>query len=538
MRLTLLFCSFFLGLIVSDPSGSANISWTEALVLLSTLAGLCFITRRAYWVILACSIMFILGVVWITWLPTWPRPLAYREETQLSTFEIIGQAVSDGMDTPSGRYLPVRILGMRTVEEGASRPSPENGTGTETGNVLIRISRYFTGVQGATYRARGRIIVSNELLRSPICARYRPRAVLNWGPDGEDIVMTGDPPPVSDAINRLRYLIVSHLSWGMSDREGELVTGIVCGRRSRHLDGEWTRDFYQAGLSHLIVASGAQVSLLFLPVLFLIAQAGIHIKFRTVLLTVLGILLLGFTRLLGAEPSILRAAVMGILMLVSIGLGRRSFGLAALSTAGLVWLIQNPLLSRDTGFLLSIGSCFGMTYYSRPLMGRFAIPEPSTLQPWDTMPGCIESHLTLWLRRLTRFLITCAVTTVSAQLGAMPILAVTLGRLSISGVLSNLFAVPLGQIILGLGALSGISGFMSPGAALLLNRMLGFAAGALMTVAHDFARIPCSNAPVSPPPVWTAAVFYLGLAIAVELSRRRQRKSRSHRTGVAFSRRC
>jgi ComEC/Rec2-related protein len=537
MRLTLLFCSFLLGLVASDPAGSGNISWTEALVLLSGLVVLCFLMRQAYWSVLACSIMFVLGVMWITWLPTWPRPLSVDDEKHSSTFEILGQAISEGVDTPSGRFLPVRILEFRAVEENAGDQPTEPGPDTACGSALVRISPYFAGIPGATYRCRGRIIASNRLLRSPICARYRPRAVLNWGPDSEDIVLIGDPPTVSDAINRLRYRIVSHLSWGMGEREGELVAGVVCGRRSRHLNGQWTRDFYQAGLSHLIVASGAQVSLLFLPILFLIAQAGIPMRFRRVLLIVLGILLLGFTRLLGAEPSILRAAAMGILMLLSIGVGRRAFGLAALSSAGLFWLLQNPLLSRDTGFLLSIGSCFGMTYFSGPLMERLAIPDSPSMPIRAGVPAFIEDNFSSWLKRIVRFLVTCAITTVSAQLGVMPILAATLGRLSIAGIMSNLFAVPLGQMILVLGAISGIGGFISPAVALFLNKVLGITAGALMTVAHDFARIPWSNAPVSPLPVWAAAVFYLGLAIAVEMSRMKKRKSRSKRTGVARSKR-
>jgi competence protein ComEC len=170
-------------------------------------------------------------------------------------------------------------------------------------------------------------------------------------------------------------------------------------------------------------------------------------------------------------------------------------------------------------------------------MERLAIPDSPSMPIRAGVPAFIEDNFSSWLKRIVRFLVTCAITTVSAQLGVMPILAATLGRLSIAGIMSNLFAVPLGQMILVLGAISGIGGFISPAVALFLNKVLGITAGALMTVAHDFARIPWSNAPVSPLPVWAAAVFYLGLAIAVEMSRMKKRKSRSKRTGVARSKR-
>jgi competence protein ComEC len=231
--------------------------------------------------------------------------------------------------------------------------------------------------------------------------------------------------------------------------------------------------------------------------------------------------LIGFARLLGGEPSILRAAAMGCVLLLALGMGRRVHPLATLASAGWFWLGQNPLLIRDTGFLLSLGASFGIIYLGPPL---FDICVPTLQQtPRPPLSGGILSLLRDgsigWFRQLLRFTVMCALVTFTAQLGVLPALACTVGRISVSGFFANLFAVPLGQMVLFLGALSGVSGFICPAFSLSINSLLGHLANALIAVAHDFAHLPLANTKLTPLPVWVALSYYATCVLLVERAR-------------------
>jgi competence protein ComEC len=359
---------------------------------------------------------------------------------------------------------------------------------------------------------------SPDPVHGPIALRYRPRAILRPGISGYKIEKISEPDRLSDFMNRLRYRLMSHLSWGIGCRESELVAGITFGRKGRRFSGNWARDFYQAGLSHLIVASGAQVSLLFLPLMLVFSKIRIPKFARVMVLTLLAMILFAFARLLGGEPSILRAAVMGTILLISLGIDRNTFGLATLAATGWFWLIVNPLLINDISFLLSFAASFGIIYFSPPFSGKVTAFINTTSLKASLHDFSSIKFLSIYkhLQWLARSFISVSIITICAQLGVIPVLACTVGRITLAGFIANIIAVPIAQVILYLGALSGVGGFISPVISLKINHFLDFLARILMDVAHDFASIPNANFPIDPMPASFAIAWYLLFICIVE----------------------
>jgi ComEC/Rec2-related protein len=525
MILSSLFASFLLGLLVSDPSNHTHLRWLEPLLLLPAFGCMVFVTPLKFRILWGCAIAFTFGIIWITWLPTWPEPLSIDRFAPGQLYEIKGRAASEPYEIGSDNFLPLYICRYRKYFPTETDISDQDWI-PSSGAVVIKVPRSTYALPGAEYRAKGFLRIEPELLNSSGVLRFMPRAMLYFTSENDDIVLTGVPSPYKAAINALRYRLVSPLSWGTEPTEGELINGITLGRRNSSRDSGWSKDFYNAGLSHLIVASGAQLSLLFMPFLFLLGRIKVRSVSLWALLFILGAILIIAAQLFGGEPSIERASIMGCVLLLSMGMKRRTFGLASLSAVGFFWLIKNPLLSRDAGFMLSMGASFGIVHISPPILAAWNRNTPLAPIASPRGPHRLNEIAVYQVRRTIRFLVACSTTTLTAQLGVLPVLASMLGRISMGGFLANLPAVPLGQIVLILGASSGIAGFMNPSFSIGINKIIAVPVYALMVVAHDFAALPYANSQIKPLPMWIIVPYYVGLTILVE-SRHLFKKRRS-----------
>ena len=131
---------------------------------------------------------------------------------------------------------------------------------------------------------------------------------------------------------------------------GELVPALAVGDDSG-LSEDLAADFRTSGLTHLLAVSGTNLTLVLGALLLLVARAS---GLRGRGLVVVGVAgAVGFVLLARPEPSVLRAAAMGLVALIGVTSGDRQRGLRALGVAVLVLLLIDPWLSRSVGFLLS-----------------------------------------------------------------------------------------------------------------------------------------------------------------------------------------
>lgn len=212
------------------------------------------------------------------------------------------------------------------------------------------------------------------------------------------------------------------------------LSALLVGAR-RTLPSELVDAFNRTGTTHIIAISGYNISIIsiimmnFLSYLLLPRRLIFWIVITSIIL---------FTLIAGAGASVVRAAIMGSLLVLAGREGRFYKVTNAIVFAGAIMLFFNPYLLRyDTGFQLSFLAVFGLIY--------------------------LAPHFNRWFSRLPNFLSfrTNLSATLSAQIITLPIIIWEFGRVSLIATLANVLILPAIPATMFFGFLAGLSGFVS-----------------------------------------------------------------------------
>ncbi len=319
---------------------------------------------------------------------------------------------------------------------------------------------------GSTVTTTGRLAVADD----------DDLAALVVSPD--DPVEIEAPGPAWRAAGRLRAAIrdaVSH----RPPVQRVLVPALVDGDDAG-LDPAVVEQFRVTGLTHLTAVSGTNLTLL---VGFLVVIArGVGVRGRW--LTAVGACgVVGFVLLARTEPSVLRAAVMGSVGLVALGLNGRDRAARALGVAVVVLLLATPSLAGSPGFALSVLATGGIV-----LLG----------------PG-LRDALASWAPRVVAEAV--AVPT-AAQLACTPVVAAISGQVSLVAVAANLLVGAAVGPATVLGLLGGVVGLLWPALGQVVATPAAWCVGWIALVAEKGAALPL------PALTWgTSAAAIAGLTV-------------------------
>lgn len=218
--------------------------------------------------------------------------------------------------------------------------------------------------------------------------------------------------------------------------------------------------FQQAGLQHIIVVSGFNVSVIILLLLALLKPLGPQITFVFITLAVIS-----FIALTGADPPVIRAGIMGIIGVYALWRGKSNDALNALLFAGVLVGIWNPSLLRyDLGFQLSFIATLSII-----LGGKFAEKKLS----WIPQPLCS----------------ILSISTV-AQLGVLPFIGAFFESVPLGGFIANIFIEPWVPILMLTGFLTGLFGNFFTEMALFLGLITEIVAAIIFWYARIFSVFP------------------------------------------------
>lgn len=240
---------------------------------------------------------------------------------------------------------------------------------------------------------------------------------------------------------------------------GPLVSAMVLGSKGVDLSTAIKDDFSQVGLAHALAASGFQTSLILGVVLALTRRcpALMQVGIGT------GSLAL-FVALSGGQPSVLRAALMGVAGLVALLLKRKVQPLGSLLVVAVLLLIYNPLWIWDLGFQLSFLATMGLLVTVSPLT-KWLDWLPSTIAPWFAVP-------------------------ISAYLWTLPLQLFAFGVVSPYSILVNVLSAPLISVLSLGGMLSAIASVVWSPAGSWLAGWLSLPAQALLLLVHTASHLP------------------------------------------------
>lgn len=344
-------------------------------------------------------------------------------------------------------------------------------------------------------RARGQLSGSNEVAKFVIGETYtsslnfRPaRAATRQGFDasiGSTLSKTRSATglPLWASGLRKSYLLEAG---GVSSNAIGLVAGLAIGDTSL-IDAELLEQMRTVSLTHLTAVSGANCAIVIGMVYLLLSRLRASRWLRTTLSIAA---LMGYVAIVGAQPSVLRAAFMSSVVLLAISLGRRATASAALGLAVLLLLIADPWLATDYGFALSAFATAGILLLAPEIYTR------------------LKSKIPKWLA------LGISVT-VSAQLLCLPVLLQLQSGLSTYSILANLLAEPLVAPITVLGILACLVAWFAPWLAYGLSWLASIAAWWIALVAEQLSALPLTT--INWATGWLGAVLAVVVVIATLL---------------------
>ncbi len=205
----------------------------------------------------------------------------------------------------------------------------------------------------------------------------------------------------------------------------------------------------------------------------------------------------GYTLLVGVQPSVIRAALMGAVYVFSVITGRQHTAWFALFLAAAGMTVVDPRVVDDVSFQLSFAATLGLTTLSGPLAAR--------------AEAVADQHWGLRTFPLTRAAIEMMSVTLAAIAFTVPITAVKFGQISPVAPLANLFVVPA---FLAVGVSAGIAAALDlafPGLAGLWAWIAWPPAEYMIEAIRLFARVPGSSLTVHGITAWYAVPWYAAL---------------------------
>ncbi|GAA1598537.1 ComEC/Rec2 family competence protein [Kribbella sancticallisti] len=420
---------------------------------------------------------------------------------------VAGMAVASGLQVEGLRAGPVMELAkaeaavkVRLKVDGD--PSVRSGSSTRRPPyVVVRATVEEVSGRGETTRVRTPVLVVGSIRWKDVRFGQHVEASgrlqqVDRGSDVAAMLSSRMPPRVLDepgwwlrAAERVRAGLRESVAEEPEAVRG-LVPALVMGDESG-LPPEVAEDFKTTGLTHLSAVSGTNLTLLLAFVLPLARLLGVRARGLTAVGLVMVVV---FVVLARPQPSVLRAAAMGLVALAAMtgASGRRAVRSLSVAVVGL--LLLDTSLARSAGFALSVLATAGIV-----LLGP----------PW-------RDALARWMPMRLAEAISCPL---AAQLACTPVVAWLSGQVSLVAVAANLLAGPAvgPATILGFGA-AGIA-LLSADLARLLGWLAGWPARWIILVAEQGADLPGASSAWPATVVGVAVLTILCLALVIGLHR-------------------
>lgn len=216
-------------------------------------------------------------------------------------------------------------------------------------------------------------------------------------------------------------------------KEAALVAGMTAGTKFL-IDKNFWEILKKTGTAHIVVASGTNVVLISSFMMGLLAGM---INRRKAVLIVIGTIWF-YALLAGFDAPIIRASIMGTIAMIGIETGRIYNVTRALMASFIIMLLINPLWLTDAGFWLSFASSMSLIILSPKTAGIIKKIKKARYIPKAITEGFVTS--------------------ISAQVGVMPVLIIFFGQISLIAPLVNALILWTVVPITAIGALGGILG--------------------------------------------------------------------------------
>lgn len=268
-------------------------------------------------------------------------------------------------------------------------------------------------------------------------------------------------------INTSRKNILEILRTNISGKkELGLAEALLIGYKD-DLDKTLVQSYSNTGVVHVIAISGLHLGLIYWLLTWIfkpLQRKKLRWLRPTFILTGLWL----FSLLAGAQPSVLRSAVMFSCIILSDTFERRSSVFNGLALSALILLCLNPFWLWDVGFQLSYAAVLSIVIFMQPIYNWFYIKN-----------------------KILDFLWKLNAVTLAAQILTIPVSIYHFHQFPTSFLLTNFIAVPFSSLILLLEIFLCIISFI-PFVAVVTGKILSWLIWCLNTYIEHIERLPYS----------------------------------------------
>lgn len=244
---------------------------------------------------------------------------------------------------------------------------------------------------------------------------YRNKIGYSSSANFSDIVITEGNMKIDESF---RSSVKETLLGNMNERNAYIAYAVLFGDQSG-IDDEVDEVYRNSGIIHVLTVSGLHIAFI-VGALMLLLKLFKGNKFLS--LTIISIVLLFYCYLCGFTPSVVRATIMAIVLLLSRICNRPYDGLNSLAIAGFVIVCFSPLSTVDVGFLMSFFCVMFILLLAKPFTKLLSF----------VMPRKVASVMAV---------------SISAQIGILPFTASFFSSFNFLSVFANLLVIPIFSII-------------------------------------------------------------------------------------------
>jgi len=233
----------------------------------------------------------------------------------------------------------------------------------------------------------------------------------------------------------IKSFVESSFNRFLPKEKSSFMSGLILGETSE-FDKKFKEKMSITGTTHLVALSGYNITIIAKAI---VLSLGIWLSRRKTFWISL-VAIFGFVVMTGSDASVVRAAIMAVLVLLADRLERAYSFRNSIAIAAFLMILFNPkILLFDIGFQLSFAAVMGLIYLKPAIHMAFKIKN--------------ESGILAWRENLT--------TTLSAQAAVLPIILSNFGLFSPISLATNVLILTFIPITMFLGAMVVVLGIFS-----------------------------------------------------------------------------
>lgn len=292
------------------------------------------------------------------------------------------------------------------------------------------------------------------------------------------------------ALLKVRRRLQDVLDEHLTVFESGVIQSLVLG--GRYYIPERMRElFVLTGTAHILAISGMNVGGMAFLIYLLFNVFRLP---RRVQIALTCLLLVVYCLLTGANPSVVRATLMAVMVFGALLLERRCETLNSLGFAAVVILVIDPMALFDIGFQLSFAGVFFISWLYPVFYARINFSKTGG---WGAL------------------LVGAFCISLAAFVGVLPLIAYHFQMITPVSIVANIPIIPFVSVLFMLGVGIVVTGLIFPPAAFLFAASIKVVLYGLMWIVEFFSRCPGGHFYVENFDFWMAVGYYILLGALI-----------------------